>query len=73
MREVMPELIWVGEFIVGLFTGEELGGFFVLIELPMRDVALELMRVLGLGSARLVVLELLPVGLLLLRERLDGA
>ena len=69
----MPEPIKVREFVVGLFTAEELGGFLALIELPIREVALELMRVLGLGSARLVVLELVPVGLLLLRERLDGA
>ena len=60
MRDDLLELPTCGRVVLRTL------GVLILIELPMRDDLLELVDV------RLPVLELIVVGLLLLRELLDG-
>jgi len=72
IREVLPELIRLVELAADGLWVVRVVGFLVLIELPIREDLLELTRLLELADDRLPVPELTAVGLLLLRELLDG-
>ena len=71
IRELLLELIRLLELPACGCVLRTLG-LLVLIELPIRDDLLELIRLLELVDVRLPVLELTVVGLLLLKELLDG-
>jgi len=72
IREVLPELIRLLELPTCGFVVLRTLGVLVLIELPIREDLPELRRLPELANDCLPVPELTAVGLLLLRELLDG-
>jgi hypothetical protein len=72
IREVLPELIRLLELPTCGFVVLRTLGVLVLIELPIREDLPELRRLPELANDCLEVPELTAVGLLLLRELLDG-
>ena len=70
-RLLMPQLVWLLELEVGCLLPEDTDGD-PLIVLPIRDVLLELMRVLAPIVVCDPALELAPAGLLVATELEKG-